>query len=91
MFTAETYAAVRRFVFIEGRSSREGARVFGLSRDTVVKMCASGLRVDQSGGAAERQKLGPLVPMIDAMLEVDETAPPKQWRTANHISERLRD
>ena len=35
----EIYAAVRRFVFIEGKSRREAARVFGLSRDTIAKMC----------------------------------------------------
>ena len=39
MFAVETYAAVRKFVFIEGKSRREAARVFGLSRDTVAKMC----------------------------------------------------
>jgi len=27
MFAVETYAAVRRFVFIEGKSRREAARV----------------------------------------------------------------
>ena len=39
MFAVEVYAAVRRFVFLEGRSRREAARVFGLSRETVQKMC----------------------------------------------------
>jgi transposase len=39
MFAVETYAAVRRFVFVEGKSRREAARVFGLSRETVAKMC----------------------------------------------------
>jgi transposase len=39
MFAVESYAAVRRFVFVEGHSRREAARVFGLSRDTVAKMC----------------------------------------------------
>jgi hypothetical protein len=34
MFAVETYAAVRRFAFVEGRSRREAARVFGLSRET---------------------------------------------------------
>lgn len=38
MFVVEVYAAVRR-VFIEGRSRRDAARVFGLSRETVLKMC----------------------------------------------------
>jgi hypothetical protein len=39
MFAVEVYAAVRHFVFIEGSSRREAARVFGLSRETVSKMC----------------------------------------------------
>ena len=30
MFAVEVYAAVRRFVFLEGHSRREAARVFGL-------------------------------------------------------------
>ena len=75
----ETYAAVRRFVFVEGRSRREAARVFGLSRDTIAKMC----RYSAPPGyvrskAPERPKLGPLVPVIHAILEADKTAPPKQ-------------
>lgn len=35
----EVYAAVRHFVLVEGNSRREVARVFGLSRETVLKMC----------------------------------------------------
>ena len=35
----EVYAAVRRYVLVEGHSRREAARVFGLSRDTIAKMC----------------------------------------------------
>ena len=35
----EVYGAVRRYVLLEGHSRREAARVFGLSRDTVAKMC----------------------------------------------------
>ncbi len=81
MFTVEIYAAVRKFVFIEGNSRREAARVFGLSRDTIAKMC----RYSAPPGyvrskAPERPKLGPLVPVIDAILEADKTAPPKQRR-----------
>lgn len=64
----EVYAAVRRFVFIEGRSRRE-ARVFGLSRETVLKMCRFSLppgytRTKPVG----KPKLGPLLAMIDAIL-----------------------
>jgi transposase len=40
--------------------------------------------------APERPKHGPLVPVIDAILEADKTAPPKQRHTAKRIFERLR-
>ena len=88
MFAVEIYAAVRRFVFVEGKSRREAARVFGLSRDTISKMC----RYSAPPGyvrskAPERPKLGPLVPVIDAILEADKTAPPKQRHTAKRIFE----
>ena len=91
MFAVEIYAAVRRFVFVEGKSRREAARVFGLSRDTISKMC----RYSAPPGyvrskAPERPKLGPLIPVIDAILEADKTAPPKQRHTAKRIFERLR-
>ena len=70
---------------------REAARVFGLSRDTIAKMC----RYSAPPGyvrskSPERPKLGPLVPVIDAILEADKTAPPKQRHTAKRIFERLR-
>jgi hypothetical protein len=76
MFAVEIYAAVRRFVFVEGKSRCEAARVFGLSRDTIAKMC----RYSAPPGyvrskAPERPKLGLLVPVIDAILESDNTAP----------------
>src|SRR3982075_2525324 len=91
MFAVEIYAAVRRFVFVEGKSRREAARVFGLSRETIAKMC----RYSAPPGyvrskAPEGPKLGPLVPVIDAILEADKTAPPKQRHTAKRIFERLR-
>src|SRR5580693_103917 len=79
MFAVEIYAAVRRFVFVEGKSRREAARVFGLSRDTISKMCRYSARPGYvRSKATERPKLGPLVPVIDAILEADKTAPPKQ-------------
>jgi transposase len=91
MFAVEIYAPVRKFIFIEGNSRREAARVFGVSRDTSAKMC----RYSAPPGYVrskppERPKLGPLVPVIDAILESDKTAPPKQRHTAKRIFERLR-
>ena len=92
MFVVETYAAVRRFVFLEGHSRREAAWVFGLSRDTVAKMC----RYSAPPGyvrtkAPEKPKLGALIPVIEAILESDRIGPPKQQHTAKRIFERLRD
>jgi transposase len=92
MFVVESYAAVRRFVFLEGRSRREAARVFGLSRDTVTKMCRFSLPPGYTRTKpAEKPKLGPLLPVVDAILEADREAPLKQRHTAKRIFERLRD
>ena len=49
---------------------------------------AAGLCADE---AAAKPKLGPLLPVIDAILEADRTAPAKQRHTAKRIFERLRD
>jgi len=92
MYVVESYAAVRRFVFVEGRSRREAARVFGLSRETVSKMC----RFSAPPGyvrarPAAKPKLDRLTPVIEAILEADRTAPVKQQHTAKRIFERLRD
>jgi transposase len=92
MFAVEVYAAVRRFVFIEGNSRREAARVFGLSRETVGKMCRFSLPPGYTRTKpVTKPKLGPLLPVIDAILEADRTAPVKQRHTAKRIFERLRD
>ena len=57
MFVVEIYAAVRRFVFVEGKSRREAARVFGLSRETIAKMCRfsvpPGYVRSEAGGQAQ--------------------------------------
>jgi transposase len=92
MFAVEIYAAVRSFVFIKGHSRREAARVFGLSRETVLKMCRFSLPPGYTRTApVAKPKLGALLPVIDAILEADRTAPIKQRHTAKRIFERLRD
>src|SRR5665213_3579276 len=92
MFVVEVYAAVRRFVFVDGNSRREAARVFGLSRETVLKMCRFSLPPGYTRTRpVTKPKLGPLLPVIDAILEADRTAPVKQRHTAKRIFERLRD
>jgi transposase len=92
MFAVEVYAAVRRFVFIEGNSRREAARVFGLSRETVLKMCRFSLPPGYTRTApVAKPKQGALLPVIDAILDGDRSAPVKQRHTAKRIFERLRD
>ncbi len=86
MFAVEVYAAVRRFVFVEGRSRREAARVFGLSRETVLKMCRFSLPPGYTRTLpVSKPKLGALLPVIDAILETGQTAPVKQRHTAKRF------
>ena len=74
MFAVEVYAAVRHFVFVEGNSRREAARIFGLSRETVLKMCRFSLPPGYTRTKpVAKPKLGPLLPVIDAILEADRT------------------
>jgi transposase len=92
MFAVEVYAAVRSFVFIEGNSRREADRVFGLSRETVLKMCRFSLPPSYTRTlAVAKPKLGAVLSVIDAILATDATAPVKQRHTAKRIFERLRD
>ncbi len=88
----EVYAAVRRYVLLEGHSRREAARVFGLSRDTIAKMCRFSVPPGyQRGKPPKKPKLGPLMPVIDTILAADRSAPAKQRHTAKRIWQRLRD
>ena len=91
MYGLDNYAAVRRFVFVEGHSEREAARVFGLARKTIGKMC----RFSSPPGylrskPVERPTLGPFIGVIDAILAADKLAPPKQRHTAKRIFQRLK-
>ena len=70
MFAVEVYAAVRQFVFNAGNSRREAARVFGLSRETIAKMCRFSLPPGYT-------RTKPIVPGRDAPCG----APPGQIRT----------
>jgi transposase len=92
MFGVELYATVRQLVLLDGLSRREVARQLGISRDTVSKMC----RYSAPPGYVRTKpvslpKLGPLIGVIDAILDADETAPVKQRHTAKRIWRRLCD
>jgi transposase len=92
MYGVEIYATVRQLVFLQGLSRREVARRLGISRDAVAKMC----RYAEPPGyvrtkAVPRPKLGPLIGVVDAIVEADDRAPAKQRHTARRIWQRLRD
>ena len=96
----ELYLRVRRACMVDGMSTREASRVFGLHRDTVRKMLAysvpPGYRRRQPPG---RPRIGPYTGVIDRILEDDPVSrtgqalglPRKQRHTAKRIYERLRD
>ena len=66
--------------------------MFGLSRETVSKMCRFSLPPGYTRTKpVKKPKLGTLLPVIDAILEADGTAPSKQRHSAKRIFERLRD
>jgi transposase len=92
MYAVEQYAAVRQFVLVDGHSRREAARVFGISRDTVDKMCSySSPPGYRRKTPPAKPKLDPFKSIIDAILLADMEAPRKQRHTAKRIFERLRD
>jgi hypothetical protein len=66
MYGLDNYAAVRRFVFVEGHSEREAVRIFGLARKTAAKMCRfSAPPGYQRTKPIERPTLGPFLGVID--------------------------
>jgi hypothetical protein len=92
MSVVESYAAVRRFVFVEGYSQREDSRLFGLSRETVLKMCRFSLPPGYTRTKpVSKPKPGMLLPVIDKILAADQAGPVKQRHSAMRIFERLRD
>src|SRR4051794_13075901 len=91
MKLVELYARVRHACHVEGLSQREAARRFGIDPKTVAKM----LRHAVPPGYRRRKpplrpKLDGFTAAIDAILEADRTAPPKQRHTAKRIHERPR-
>jgi transposase len=92
MFRVEIYGRVRRAVLVEGRSQREVAREFGISRKTIQKMLRYAVPPGyQRQQPVKRPKLGPWLGVIDAMQEEDQRRPAKQRHTAKRIFERLKE
>ena len=91
MYKVDLYVRVRRACMVEGMSSREAARVFGLHRDTVRKMLEHSVPPGyRRQSPPRRPKLDPYRGVIDRILEEDRSLPKKQRHTAKRIYERLR-
>ena len=89
MLTVDDYGAIRR-ARRDGKSIRQIAREFGLSRITIRKA----LKHPEPVAATRNRpapKLGPFQATIDQILADDEDAPPKQRHTAAQVFRRLRD
>jgi transposase len=88
----EQWAEIRRRVLVDGESKRSVQREFKLHWKTLQKILnqpePSGYRTVKPRA---KKKLGPFLPIIDAILQKDREAPPKQRHTAKRIFERLRD
>jgi transposase len=89
VLTVDDYGAIRR-ARRDGKSIRQIAREFKLSRNTIRKV----LKNPQPTLATRHRPapiLGPVQAIIDQILIDDETAPPKQQHTAAQVFRRLRD
>ncbi|HEY8670606.1 MAG TPA: IS21 family transposase [Terriglobales bacterium] len=92
MYTVELYGRVRRAVMVDGKGTREAAREFGISRNTVRKMLQYAVPPGyQRKQPVRRPKLGPWLAVIDTILLQDQNQPVKQRHTAKRIFERLRE
>lgn len=89
MYSVEVYLAVRQFVFVEGHSRKEAARVFGLNHGTVQKMCAHPKPPGYRRPTYPQHRLGPYIEVINSILREDEAAPPKQRHTVRRLVGRL--
>ena len=91
MYKVDLYVRVRRACMVEGMSTREAARVFGLHRDTVRKMLEYSVPPGyRRQSPPRRPKLDPYHGVIDRILEEDRSLPKKQRHTAKRIYDRLR-
>ena len=88
----EQWAEIRRRVLTNEISQREACRQYEIHWLTLKKILAHeeppGYRRTRP---PRRPKIDPVLPVIQAILDADKTAPKKQRHTAHRIWQRLRD
>ena len=92
MYRVQMYEQVRRAVLINNISKREVARIYGINRRTVSKMCKHPMPPGYTRKQKHRYpKLGGHIATIDQILSSDLEMPPKQRHTSQRIYERLKE
>ncbi len=92
MLTVDEHDLIRRKHLVDGMSLRAISKELGYARNTVAKAVANpipqGYRLSKP---RPKPVLDPVKHIINAWLEQDKCAPPKQRHTGQRIFERLRD
>jgi transposase len=89
VLTMDDYGAIRR-ARRDGKSIRQIAREFNLSRITIRKVLKNPEPIS-TPRSRFAPKLGPFQAILDQIVAEDQTAPPKQRHTAAQAFRRLRD
>jgi transposase len=86
------WTEIRRKVLVEGVSKRSIRRDYRIGSGALAKILANPEPLGYRQRATRpKPRLGDFVGVIDEILKLDKTAPPKQRHTARRIYERLRD
>ena len=87
----ELYEEIRREYEFGVGTIRGVARKLGVHRRMVWDAIDNALPAHRKKPERKHQKLGPVIPIIDRMLEEDRKAPRKQRHTAHRIWVRMKD
>ena len=92
MYTVELYLKVRQACVLDGKSARQVAKEFGISRNTISKMLKQAIPPGyKRTKSINNPKLASHQEFIDEILESDRKVHPKQRHTARRIFQRLQE